>query len=252
MYRSSALFFLFVAAGLPRPVQAQGAFRLGARLGLNVGASAWTRNQGPSLGRTVPGLDAGLAAAWTAGRWSLAPALLYSRKGYTTYDESYTPGGSFAGPVRAVFRNTVRLHYLALPLDLAYARRADGQGFRVFGGAYVACLLGGRVDSWSAGPRGSARSSSAVEVGAAVPLGSPATYARRLDYGAQAGVGFRYGPADVRIGYSLGLANVASEAPAGGRRSGNVEGGRAGNQTWQVAVGFWFGRYTGQQARHGT
>jgi hypothetical protein len=170
MFRRVPLFFCLGVLWLPHLSQAQvPSLSIGPRLGLNFGSSVRTSNEQPSVDIGLPGVEAGLAASWTAGHWSLEPALLYSRKGYTTFYESVTPGGSYAPPNRVMRRDTVHLHYITLPLDVAYALRSDGQGFRVFGGAYVACLLGGRVNSWIAGTRGSSRSTSKVGVAESVP-----------------------------------------------------------------------------------
>jgi len=139
-----------------------------------------------------------------------------------------------------VFRDTVQLNYLALPVDLAYALRADGQGLRVFAGGYVALFLNGRADGWSAGPRGTSRYTRAVQAAGAGPPQYGGYYAPRFDCGLQAGLGVRVGRVDLRAGYCRGFAIVAVEPQATGRLDGRVEGGRAVHHAWQFAVGFLF------------
>lgn len=153
-----------------------------------------------------PGWSAGLAGEIGFGHWALQPAVLYEQGGFrsqllynngvTTYDN----------------RDDVRLHYLAIPLHVAYRQRATGQGVQVFVGPYLGLLLGGHYQESSANVNGGfyAEASGPVK---ADPNASPrpGLIQQRVDAGVTGGVGYRYQGFLLQVSYRLGVRNVNSE-----------------------------------------
>jgi len=71
------------------------------------------------------------------GHFALQPSLLFSQKGYRHL------GHLLNFDIVSPYEEDVRLHYLTLPLNLAYTLGRDGQGLQVFAGPYVSLLVGG-------------------------------------------------------------------------------------------------------------
>jgi hypothetical protein len=102
---------------------------------------------------------------------------------------------------------------------VAYTQHTDGQGFQVSAGPYVSFLVGGKsVTDYQYNGAGLSQQESAV-VAADVHTTniSPSSqvpdytfYSRRLDVGAQVGLGYRLGGALLQVSYSRGVRNVAT------------------------------------------
>jgi hypothetical protein len=84
------------------------------------------------------GFSGGLTAELGVGHLLVRPAVLYAQKGYS---QAYSNNGSFG--VNFTITSRTRIDYLAVPLNIGYAQRTDGQGFQVFAGAYLGFVLGG-------------------------------------------------------------------------------------------------------------
>jgi len=100
----------------------------------------------------------------------------------------------------------VRLHYLTLPLNLAYTLGRDGQGLQVFAGPYVSLLVGGSYAQRMRGFDGERRGQ--VKAASREP-DTNNRYVQRFDGGLQAGVGYRLKSLQLQASYSLGLRNIA-------------------------------------------
>lgn len=168
----------------------------------------------------LPGLEAGLLAQLGRGHWALQPGLLYTQQG-TVVRRATTDvqTGTAVLPAGVSYTYYPRLHYLALPVSVAYAFRASGQGWQLAAGPYLAWLLGGTYARPSAG--GTNVSSYPL-----TPVWSDApdaarTYARRLDAGAQFGLGYRRGPVLAQATYRQGLLSVAPQHLATGQPLGD-------------------------------
>jgi hypothetical protein len=220
--KHSSIHFLLASslALMAATAQAQVTVSFGPHVGYNLATTdyQYPLSQGDSYHiSSRSGLAVGIEAQASRGHLALQPALLYSQKGYAiarATDDSQRD--------QLLSTDKYRFNYLTLPLNLVYTTGAVGQGFQVFGGPYVSALLGGHYHWHSelVGPNvhfildhegrvvaGSEHISSSAS--------EPDYVSRRLDAGAQAGVGYRYAGMLLQVGYSLGLRNVGVSYPAG-------------------------------------
>jgi hypothetical protein len=156
------------------------------------------------------GLEVGMAGSLQLGHFAFQPAILYSQQGFTS--EQRPLGGA-----PAYSTTTTRLDYLRIPLQMAYTQHADGQGLQFFAGPYLGFLLGGRnkLDYYNSQAAGGVVVTEAHTEQIAVGMYTIRYpdynfYGRRLDLGAQGGVGYRFGGALLQVSYSQGLRRVNS------------------------------------------
>jgi len=193
--------FLFVATSLllAGSAQAQTTFSIGPRVGLNVSNAHFPNISRPSHPRRV-GLEAGLTSTVQFGHFAVQPSLLFSQKGYRT------PSFTQSFDMFVATEEDYRLNYLTLPVNLAYTLGRDGQGLQVFGGPYASLLLGGnyaqRLSGFDQEYTGKVKPASTA-------TDADNRYARRIDAGLQAGLGYRLKGFQLQASYSLGLRNVA-------------------------------------------
>jgi hypothetical protein len=212
------LVFLLGLGSLGGSVQAQTTFSLGPQIGLNITTATYSHNNASFYDFStapLPGLEAGLLATIGFGHFLLQPALLYSQKGFILKGTLLPTTSPSSRPIAA--QVTSQLNYLTLPLNFVYTQKADGEGLRVFGGGYVGLLLGGKrkVHDEYANTNSFARiyeSESPIK-----PGNNSASvtdfYAKRLDAGLQAGLGYQHRSALVQLTYSVGLTNPAVTYP---------------------------------------
>jgi hypothetical protein len=238
---------LIASLGL-RNAHAQVQVRIGPTAGLNLATAPYERNRSYRTTYTT-GLAAGAVASVSRGHFALQPALLFSQKGFGI-DDDYTEQSAGQTTI-VVTTSTYRLNYLALPLNLAYAQHDDGQGLQVFAGAYAALLLGGEYSaatSYSVStPRsatgGITKASAKVAGGDYFPTtpGDDTYYSRRYDFGVQGGLGYRYGPALVQLGYSLGLRDLGADYKFGNGAAATIAPGPSyQNRAFQLSVAYLF------------
>jgi hypothetical protein len=205
------LSFVAGALLLAGTAQAQATFSIGPYLGGNV-STAHFADETPSSAHW--GFDAGVLGALQFGHVAVQPAVLFAQRGFTSKPVFYDSG--FGG----LTQTSVRLHYLTIPLQVAYTQHADGQGFQVSAGPYVSFLIGGKsVADYQYPGAGFIQQEGPVaaadvytqNIGFA-SLREPdyTFYSRRLDVGAQVGLGYRLGGALLQVSYSRGLRNVAT------------------------------------------
>lgn len=188
-------------------VSAQTIFRLGVRGGVNRAlttvdaANTSPRTSYFSYSASKSALvawQAGVAAEINFGKLALQPALVFSQKG-----EQFKTVTILDGAVRTIDERTSnnRYNWLELPLNVVYTSHGD-HGLQVFGGPYVALAVGGRqvgtLTTNSQNPR---------DFDDKITYG-PTADNRRLDFGFNAGVGYRQGPVQIQLGYGLGLRNL--------------------------------------------
>jgi len=204
--------FPLVASGLllAGTAHAQATLHFGPQVGFVRSTVYNTSDTNPYDLSGHTGLEVGLAGSLQLGHFAFQPAFLYSQQGFSS---AQRPLGG--GP--AYNTATTRLNYLRIPLQLAYTQRADGQGVQLFAGPYLGFLLGGR-NKLEYGT-GQATGEVAVTETHTEDFGlgyySIRTpdynfYGRRLDLGAQVGVGYRLGGALLQVSYSQGLRRVNS------------------------------------------
>lgn len=233
---------LLLASGLGLGVaQAQTSFRFGPRLGGNLStatfntlAQATAGNSTASISRnSLAGFQVGMAASIGNGPWLVQPALIFSQKGLK---QSATATDTFGNEtITERLSVTSRVNFLELPVNVVYAFGADGQGFQVFAGPYLAMGVGGKAEYTYAvsstdptsffngrenGSTGYAFGNTFAEPDPNAnpnPNGSTVEFdarARRFDAGFNLGVGYRVGPLQVQLGYAIGLLNAQPDYPA--------------------------------------
>jgi hypothetical protein len=205
-------FLLLAGLGLSTlRAQAQASFSIGPRVGLNLATSHFVHPSIFDAPQYRPGLEAGVASVVSWGHVALQGSLLYSQKGYKerTTVEIRTSNNIYSGT--GELEHAERLHYLTLPLALAYTQHRDGQGFQVFAGPYASLFLSGRYTDTTT-PQGAPAFTDSGSITAAPDAAYDyGPFVRRFDAGLQGGLGYRYQGLLFQAGYSLGLRNVAAE-----------------------------------------
>jgi hypothetical protein len=158
------------------------------------------------------GMEAGLIGSLQLGRFAFQPAILYSQQGFTSEQRPLASGPAYN-------TTATRLDYLRVPLQLAYTQHADGQGLQFFAGPYLGFLLGGRnkLDYGTGQATGGVvvTETHTEQFSTGMNIYTIRTpdynfYGRRLDLGAQGGVGYRLGGALLQVSYSQGLRRINS------------------------------------------
>lgn len=151
--------------------------------------------------------QAGIAAEVRVGKLAFQPTLLFSQKG----TKQVTSAGSYPPVATQQYdyfnsQTTTRTNWLELPLNFVYTPKVD-HGFQLFAGPYVAVGLNGRQtgSAYQTSRSGSPRLDATINN--SVSFGDGHTY-RRLDYGFNAGLGYRLGPLQLQAGYGVGLRNM--------------------------------------------
>lgn len=225
---------------------AQAQLTFGPRVGLNATTIHYDfgdyREPETSL-RT--GLQAGLSLNAQFGKLAVQPSLLFTQRGGKS-----TATGSLtyaADTTRAFeFRNTTRLHYLELPVNLVYSTKGAQGGFQVFAGPYVALGLNGRTNSDMdfTTQAGAQRTTSSGTLFQSVSFTnkrgkvSHVEYLQALDAGLNFGVGYKLGGLQAHLGYGLGLRNMILDYPDGQQP---MPEGKSYNRGLHFSLGYFFG-----------
>jgi hypothetical protein len=106
---------------------------------------------------------------------------------------------------------TNRTNWLELPLNVVYTLHGD-HGLQVFGGPYVALVLGGRQKDTFYNSSSGVRGPYTDPIDERIGYGAD-TNNRRFDAGVNVGIGYRQGPLQVQLGYGLGLCNLRRPSP---------------------------------------
>ncbi|MCI1187796.1 PorT family protein [Hymenobacter sp. DH14] len=232
---------LFSALGLTAglalaatPARAQASISFGPRLGGNLATA--TFNSLESLSASGFTLDyhkspivapqVGMVVNMQWGNWAFQPALLFSQKGVkqTVTVEFSGSGYSMHEDISIVSR----INYLELPLNVVYTSGGD-HGFQLFAGPYLAVGVGGKATytdhntTTFNGVSENYSENGAVGYTFANKFDDPNSpnsnsnsifaTARRFDAGIAGGVGYRLGPVQAQLGYSLGLVNAQPDYP---------------------------------------
>lgn len=218
---------------------AQTTISFGPRLGANLSTFSYDAfsNDLENTSSRV-GVQVGGTLNVSFGNFAFQPSLLFTQKGakLTAAETDNSGGYTTAASVEI----KPRLHYLELPLNMVYTSEGD-HGFQLFAGPYVALGVGGggsyQVSLTSTDPQlspfaGTYPGSLTVEYGdrqndnsaatggtgsGGLGLGAPTLTltARRFDAGLNGGIGYRLGPVQAQLGYSLGLVNFVPNDPDG-------------------------------------
>lgn len=196
---------------LTATAHAQTTFSVGPRLGGNVSTAHFSGGDDKITSRL--GFEAGVLGSLQFGHVAVQPAVLFAQRGYARTPAFYDSG--FGGLTQV----NVRLNYLSIPLQVAYIQHTNGQGFQLAAGPYVSFLVGGNSLSDYQFPfagaqqqRNKIAAADVHTIDSSSSLQEPnyTDYSRRLDLGAQVGLGYRLGGALLQLSYSLGLRNVAT------------------------------------------
>jgi hypothetical protein len=221
---------------------AQVTFSFGPQVGI-LRSTLYDASDMPVDFRGRTGLEAGIRSVLQVGHFAFQPSVLYVQRGAQRYD--LPPLGGTSGGTRT---NT-RLDYLHAPLHLAYTQRANGQGLQVFAGPYLGVLLGGRNEETY--DNGNERGTGQVVVTTehTTSFSSFASYmpdykfyARRLDLGAQAGIGYRLGGALLQLSYSMGLRSLSpTEFYSTNGKTFEADSPNYRNRSVQASLSYLFG-----------
>ena len=150
------------------------------------------------------------------GNLAIQPALTYSMKGAKQDEEETSTIGGVSYTTK--YKSSVAMDYLDVPINLVYTTGGDN-GFQVFVGPYVAFGIGGKVKGETETTGGGQtikndfdgdvkfkgdvkESDDSEDIGA---------FAKPLDFGINAGVGYLVNNFQIQAGYGLGLANFESK-----------------------------------------
>ena len=234
--RTFSLLSLALGLGLGN-AQAQIRCSFGPRLGGNYATATFNGlalaaggNSAISIGRSpLAGFQVGVVASIGDGPWLVQPAMLFSQKGLK---QSATATDTFGNEtITESLTVTSRVNFLELPVNIAYAFGADGQGFQVFAGPYLALGVDGNAEYTakvsSTNPNsslnGQESGSKGYAFGSTFAESDPNSNGsddnvdarvRRFDAGFNVGVGYRVGPVQVQLGYAIGLLNAQPNYPA--------------------------------------
>ncbi|HEX8658339.1 MAG TPA: porin family protein [Hymenobacter sp.] len=219
-----SLWGLAGAGLLAVPVRAQTTLAWGPRLGGVAATHRYSGRDRPGESHGYrPGLEAGLLAQLGRGHWALQTGLLYTAQG-TVVRRATTHVYAIPTaimPVGAFYPFHARLHYLALPLSVAYAPRSTGEGWQLSAGPYLAWLLGGdHTRPAVTGRNVSVYQEPLTPVWSAAP-DAARTYVHRLDAGVQLGLGYRRGPVLAQAAFRHGLRSVTPQYVATGQFLGD-------------------------------
>jgi len=223
---------------LTATAHAQTTFSVGPRVGLN-STTVHFPDVGYSSYTCRIGFEAGLIGNVQFGHFVLQPSVLFSQKGYSS--SGSLP--SYDTPI--TYEEQVRLNYLTVPLNLAFTLGRAGQGLQVFGGPYASLLVGGKyvqqahVGAYLGGVPYDVETSGKVK-----PANQIADfdnrYARRIDAGLQAGIGYRLGGLLLQASYSVGMRNLRVTAYSQ-QNNYTYDGPAYYNWALQASVGYLIG-----------
>jgi hypothetical protein len=189
------------------------------------------------------GLEAGIVATLQVGHFAFQPAVLYAQRGFKRHLTYFDAG--FGG----LTDERVRLDYLSVPLRLAYTQHRDGRGLQVFAGPYLGLLVGGRREAFYTFPGSSQQVVTSVAAADAHVTeltssfrGAAPFYSRRLDLGAQVGLGYQAGRVLLQVSYSRGLRDLGTNEIATSRGVPLFSHRPAyRNRSLQASLGYLFG-----------
>ncbi len=223
------LFTALLLAGAATTAHAQTKISVGPRLGANL-SSFSTSGANAGTTKSIFSGQFGAALDINFGGFSFQPALLYTQKGSElNYNETQNYGSGsgqyqYTSSETVTIKATPRINYLEIPLNLVYTSASSG--FQVFAGPYLAFGMGGnmeynyqdtRVEKYGGSTNNNSISQAGtVNIDFADKYPDPNSFNapptsiqfRKFDAGLNGGIGYRRGPVQAQLGYSLGLSNL--------------------------------------------
>jgi hypothetical protein len=178
---------------------------------VNVSSGGYHVEGGPFTPKALAGAEVGVALRIRRAHWALQPALLYAQKGFILRENTQAPNPYGAGTRTVNDYLKYRLNYLAIPLSLVYAQKANGSGLQGFVGGYISRLLGGKLDYDYAEVRPdfsyAQQGSRAIKPGTDF-VNDGNEHFQPFDAGLRLGVGYSFSRLACQVGYSAGLLNT--------------------------------------------
>ncbi|RPD50149.1 PorT family protein [Hymenobacter sediminis] len=196
---------------------AQAQVSIAPRIGLNASSIKFDVEGENPDSKLLYAPQAGVTLNAQFGNLSLQPSLLFSQKGgkfVEKGEESITDDDGKTYKIKGEEKLTFRLSYLEVPVNLVYNTSGEEGGFQVFAGPYIGVGLSGK---YKAENEVSVNGEVVEELSGSdeddiefVGEGTDENNAelRRIDWGLNAGVGYKSGPFQAQIGYGLGLGNL--------------------------------------------
>jgi Outer membrane protein beta-barrel domain len=225
---------LVAAALLGVASAAQAQVTIGPRIGLNLANVAFEEDDEFDE-KILLAPQVGVSLNVEFGNLAFQPALLFSQKGFKIKEEE-TMGG-----VTQKLDATTRFNYLELPLNFVYTT-GGSEGFQIFAGPYVGFGLGGKQKSEysfsGGGGSGSTSGTTKIKFANQEEANSDDAYVRQPDLGLNGGIGYKTGPLQAQLGYSLGLSNLVPNDSNGNKPDDDLS---AKNRVIQFSLSYFFG-----------
>ncbi|OON66210.1 porin family protein [Hymenobacter sp. CRA2] len=213
-------------------VQAQVQVSVAPRVGLNIASIAAKPADKYLKDGALLGAQYGVALNAQFGRFAVQPALLLSQKGskvaYSYVDGPFSKKGTL----------TTKLTYFEVPLNAVYSTGGE-YGLLVLAGPYLGVGLKGEDHlKYTASYMGSnvpQEEDTNVKFVAQAERDYTQHYARKLDWGINAGLGFKAKALQVQASYGVGLGNIIPNGPDNQR-----PGDRVRNRVLQFSAAYFF------------
>ncbi|WP_019947575.1 porin family protein [Hymenobacter aerophilus] len=215
---------------------AQAQVTVGPRVGLNLANVSYKtddKDDEPDT-KLLISPQAGITLNAAFGNLALQPSLLFSQKGFKVKESDNV------GPASYEIESNTRLNYLELPVNLVYTTGGT-EGFQVFAGPYIGVGLGGKQKSTytvsGPGIDESGSETTKIKFAGKEKDNSDDFYINQPDYGFNGGIGYKKGPIQAQLGYSLGLNTLVSK-DSDGKRPDDI---KVHNRVIQFSLSYFFG-----------
>ncbi|MGM0613543.1 MAG: porin family protein [Bacteroidota bacterium] len=198
-------------------------FSGGPRLGLNVSSIT---GDVESPGMKVGAHFGGLANINLTDNLALQPSLLFSMKGGKESYEMETPVDTLS------VESDMSINYLEIPLNFVYSFEAGPGHMQVFAGGYFAYGISGKNTQ----TLNDNEDESDIEyVNDAIDADTGAVAVSPMDFGANAGLGYKMNDIQIQISYSLGFGNLNP------KMDGEAPENKQSNAVIQFSAAYLFG-----------
>lgn len=217
------VFMLIAFTGLNAQFSNSLDFSGGPRVGLNI-SSLTGDVENPEM--QVGAHFGGLANINLSDNLAIQPSLLFSMKGGKTSQELETPVDTLT------IENSFRINYFEFPLNFVYSFEAGPGNMEIFAGGYFAYGISGKSTTIT----NDDENESDIEfVNDAKDADTAAVAVNPMDYGANAGIGYKMNDIQVQISYSMGFGNINPD------NDGEAPENNQKNSVIQLSVAYLFG-----------
>ncbi|TYZ09552.1 PorT family protein [Hymenobacter lutimineralis] len=210
---------------------------IGARVGLNaatIGVNLEDEDDEEDFNpKMILGPQVGVTVNAQFGSFAIQPSLLFAQKGYRIQEDEEDGG------IKVEYKSTTRLSYLELPVNFVYTL-GEEDGFQLFAGPYVGFGISGKDKSEISlqynGQKNSDSQETDIVFANEYGDDEDKDYLRGLDYGLNAGLGYKAGPIQAQLGYGLGLGNLITNSKSGEKPDDKIH-----NRVLHLSVAYFFG-----------